>query len=88
MKKRIITGLLSVGILLSLGGCNSDNIEIEKRFISTGESVVISSGVFEVVYDKYTKIVYISSKNDYSVTPLLGEDKQPITIDEYRRATK
>ena len=87
MKKRIITGLLSVGILLSLGGCNYDNTEIEKRFISTGESVVISSGVFEVVYDKYTKIVYISSKNDYSVTPLLGEDKQPITIDEYR-ATK
>ena len=87
MKKRIITGLLSVGILLSLGGCNSDNTEIEKRFISTGESVVISSGVFEVVYDKYTKIVYISSKNDYSVTPLLGEAKQPITIDEYR-ATK
>ena len=87
MKKRIITGLLSVGILLSLGGCNYYNTEIEKRFISTGESVVISSGVFEVVYDKYTKIVYISSKNDYSVTPLLGEDKQPITIDEYR-ATK
>ena len=87
MKKRIITGLLSVGILLSLGGCNYDNTEIEKRFISTGESVVISSGVFEVVYDKYTKIVYITTKNDYSVTPLLGEDKQPITIDEYR-ATK
>lgn len=87
MKKRIIAGLLSVGILLSLGGCDSDNTEIEKRFISTEESVLISKGKFEVVYDKYTKIVYISSTNGYAVTPLLGTDKQPMTIDEYK-ATK
>lgn len=84
MKKRIIAGLLSVGILLSLGGCNT---ETEKRFISTEESVLISKGKFEVVYDKYTKIVYISSTNGHAVTPLLGADKQPMTIDEYK-ATK
>lgn len=85
MKKRIMAGLLNVGILLSLGGCSSK--EVETRFISTEETVTVSGGSFEVVYDKYTKIVYISSISNFAVTPLIGADKQPMTIDEYK-ATK
>lgn len=85
MKKRIMVGLLSVGLLLSLGGCVSQ--EVETRFISTEETVTVSGGNFEIVYDKYTKIVYLSSVSDFALTPLLGEDKEPMTIDEYK-ATK
>lgn len=84
MKKRIMAGLLSIGLLLSLGGCSTAETEIEKRFISTEEVVKVSGGQFEIVYDQYTKIVYLSSISDFALTPLIGADKQPMTIDEYK----
>ena len=82
MKKRILAVLLSIGCLLSLGGC-SDNHTETNRFISTNETIIISGGTYEIVYDNYTKIVYLSSCGDYDIEALLGADKQPMTIDEY-----
>lgn len=41
MKKRILAVLLSIGCLLSLGGC-SDNPNETNRFISTNETIIIS----------------------------------------------
>jgi hypothetical protein len=82
MKKRILAVLLSIGCLLSLGGC-SDNPTETNRFISTNETIIISGGTYEIVYDNYTKIVYLSSCGDYDIEALLGADKQPMTIDEY-----
>lgn len=57
----------------------------EIRFVSTGEIMWISGGKYEVVYDKHTRIVYISSITDFSVTPLIGADRLPMIIDEYKK---
>lgn len=63
--------------------CTKPSTE-ERRFVSTEEIVYISGGKYEIIYDKYTRIVYISSTCDYAITPLIGIDKLPMTIDEYK----
>ena len=92
MKKKIIS-LLLVGICgISLIGCGNDQVNRngnktkDNRFISTGDKYSIG-WTYEVVYDSVTNIVYLQCGgcNASGITVLYGEDKLPMTIDEYNK---
>lgn len=62
------------------------NLE-RNRFIDTGDAYNINGWNYEVYYDSITKIVDIErvGSDASGITPLIGQDKLPMTIDEYNK---
>ena len=99
MKKRIIS-LLLIGVCgLGLIGCKA-TVEVPYQksnnddIINTKDKYMINGIEYDVYCDIHTNIIYLHKNNQtgYSKTgnniiPLIGSDKQPMTLDEYN-ATK
>ena len=89
MKKKLLTLFLTTICTLSLIGCDefkSDTIATQSnRFIDTGDRYIVDNIKHRVYYDKTTNIVYLSASysSAISLTPLIGTDKLPMTLDEY-----
>lgn len=100
MKKKILS-ILMIGIVsFSLISCGekpkdvvnkSTNSISDSRFVDTGDIYMVDDWGYRVFYDSITKIVYLSHNRNSgngstaSLTPLIGQDKQPMTIDEYNK---
>jgi hypothetical protein len=101
MKKKIIS-LILIGIVsLGLIGCvdkptdvinKNTNTTSNNRFIDTEDVYGVDDFSYKIFYDSVTKIVYLS--NNYnggysstaSLSPLYGQDKMPMTLDEYNKS--
>ena len=68
----------------------NNNISMQNnRFIDTGDVYYIGDLKYNVKYDRLTNIVYLSNNNASgsgsvsSLTPFIGSNKEPMTLDEY-----
>lgn len=90
MKKKVCSLLLIAITTISLIGCGGDKVtksgaaNSEKRFIDTGDKYDIGV-IYNVYYDSKTKIVYLECPNSYGSAcfTLIGQNKLPMTVDEY-----
>lgn len=100
MKKKIVS-LMLVGICgLSIMGCEQpkdsvnreSNSTSDNRFVNTGDTYIVNGDKYNVFYDKNTNIVYLllNSGLGYSqsnaITPFIGKDKLPMTLEEYNKS--
>ena len=92
----ILIGICSFGLISCENpkdNVNRENLNAtqDNRFINTKDKYVIGRDNYDVYYDKITNIVYLinnegSRKGQCArtgITPLIGRDKLPMTLDEY-----
>ena len=100
MKKKILSvliiGIVSFG-LISCGEKPTDVINknttstSDNRFIDTGDIYMIDDWGYKIFYDSTNNIVYMSHNRNSgygstaSLTPLIGKDKLPMTLEEYNQ---
>ena len=97
MKKKILSliliGICSFGLISCENPKDSVNRDInstqDNRFVETGDEYVLGEEKYKICYDKTTNIVYllndegIGQSSRTGITPLIGKDKLPMTLDEY-----
>ena len=78
-------GLISVILVCSIGvlftGCEANTTEgvtKESRFVTTTDTYRINDGTYKIIYDIKTDNVYLSSRSDFSIFPLLDEVGVPV----------
>lgn len=92
MNKRIIALLLMLITILPLVSCGTDKVSDynKKRFVTLDDEYAIGSGsTLEIYYDSVTSIVYKRIKGGSSDgSPLIGQNKLPMTLNEYLDSKK
>lgn len=92
--KTLIATALATLVSLTMIGCGGDKVNKNgtestgQRFIDTKDEYDPgnSSHNIHVFYDAKTKIVYlITDGQGGGICPMLNEQKQPMTIDEYNK---
>ena len=93
MKRKILTVLLFGIISISLISCTSTQKKVQQAYddgatinmVPTDVTIKMGDLIYLTYYDPDTKVVYMAdSANQRSgVTHYLGEDKQPMKLDEF-----
>ncbi len=84
MKKKILSVMLTLGLLFSLTGCNYSEVETEEKTKEDTSSMFVcveESLSWIVVYHKETKVMYVISDGSYNhgtFTVLLDADGSPM----------
>lgn len=95
MKNKLIAIMFFMIFIITLVGCSDVDKDFKdrqarinkERFIPTGDIYKIGNFSYDVYYDKVYNIVYIQSSDIHSsgITPLIGPDKLPLTLEEYNK---
>lgn len=93
MKKKLLTILILGIISISLISCTSTQKKVQQAYddgatinmVPTDVTIKMGDLIYLTYYDPDTKVVYMAdSTNQRSgVTQYLGEDKQPMKLDEF-----
>jgi uncharacterized protein YpmB len=93
VKRKILTILLLGIISSSIVGCTSTEKKVHQAYddgatinmVQTDVTIKMGDLIYLTYYDPDTKVVYMAdSTNQRSgVTQYLGEDKQPMKLDEF-----
>lgn len=84
MKKRILSAVLTVGLLFSLAGYNYSEVETEEKVKGDTSSMFVcveQATSWSVVYHKETKVMYVVSDGFYNhgtFTLLVDADGNPM----------
>lgn len=82
MRKKIIALVISLGLLITLVGCDYDTIQAESCHYGNSMFVVIErAGEWNIVYHNKTKVMYVVSNGAYNCgnfTLLVDADGKPM----------
>lgn len=89
-KKYIVIGMgviiLSIVAFKAVDYYNTPRVYIKLNtyvYTPTTDTIDINNFSYNVVYDPWSKMMYLSSTEGNVVSPIIGEKKQPMNLSEY-----